>query len=307
MRRSAPPPEPSSTRDQQLARAREIDQLSTVLVDVGVRFVKRNPIKVGLYVVGLLICLLFNGISVSQEQNINFEKQLSSIDYSASQNAGMEADIAYDRYYRSKGWFFSCNQQCQINKEAYEQALNRYKHEQAQISGQLSAAKSSLGLYSEFGVSETRNMFWDRFGMGKSFATRQTKYDALFMGLGAMGRDESLVNYLMRIIIRALFNFTLGVCMAVVTFMWSLVGLIRSYQPSMLTFVTFFGFASIAAISFALTWLIGKCPSVFSLRHLMSVFQGCMLPLRAQFTLERSLWHRVCALREILISTVDDM
>jgi hypothetical protein len=207
----------SSNRDAQVARAREIDQLSTVLIDYGVKAVKRNPIKVSLYVVGLLICLLFNGIQPSPEASASFENQMTNIDYRRSEVAGMNAEMAYQRYYNSKGWF-SCNELCQENKKNYETLTAQYKREQAIISDKLSDAKSTLGLFSDFGVQETRSMFWEKFGMGKSFATRQTKFDALFMGIGAMGRDETIVNYALRLIIRALFNFTLGVCMAVLTF-----------------------------------------------------------------------------------------
>ena len=50
-------------------------------------------------------------------------------------------------------------------------------------------------------VTTCRHMlrqFWTRFSQGKGFAQRQTKWDALFMGISAMGRDESFVNYLLR-------------------------------------------------------------------------------------------------------------
>jgi hypothetical protein len=210
----------SSDRDNQVARARELDQMSTVLIDFGVKAVKRNPIKVSMYVIGILICLFFNGLAPSPQANASFETQLRDIDYGPSETAGRNADMAYQQYYRSKGWFFSCNERCQQNKRHYEMADAEYKRTQAVIADKVSQAKSTVGLFSDFGVSETRGMFWDRFGMGKAFATRQTKYDALFMGLSSMGRDETLVNFAMRIIIRALFNFTIGVCMAVVTFIW---------------------------------------------------------------------------------------
>jgi hypothetical protein len=45
---------------------------------------------------------------------------------------------------------------------------------------------------------------------GKNFASRQTKWDALFMGIRAMGRDESIVSYAFRLILTMAFNFTLG-------------------------------------------------------------------------------------------------
>ena len=77
------------------------------------------------------------------------------------------------------------------------------------------------------------------------------------MGIGAMGRDESLVSYILRLCMSMLFNFTLGVCGAVIAFVFGLVWLVQSYQSNFLVALLFFLIATIAAISFALTWLIG--------------------------------------------------
>eukprot|EP01034_Spumella_vulgaris_P018897 gene18897-24158_t len=112
-------------------------------------------------------------------------------------------------------------------------------------------------MFSEHGVGETRDLFWLRLSQGKGFATRQTKWDALFMGMSAMGRDEKFVSYLLRLAMSMLFNFTLGICGVVVGFMVSLVSLVRSYQANILTGLVFFSFASLAALAFAMTWLIG--------------------------------------------------
>jgi hypothetical protein len=43
--------------DRQVMTARDIDRMSTVLVDAGVSVVKRNRIKVGGYLFGILLCV----------------------------------------------------------------------------------------------------------------------------------------------------------------------------------------------------------------------------------------------------------
>ena len=121
---------------------------------------------------------------------------------------------------------------------------------------QVAKAKNIVGIFSEYGVDEAKDLFWGKFNSGTSFAKTQAKWDLLFLTLGAMGRDESLFEYLFRILINVLFNFTIGVMSAVVTFIFSLYSLIRSYQPSYLESLSFFALASLAAISFALTWLL---------------------------------------------------
>ena len=59
-------------------------------------------------------------------------------------------------------------------------AYNFQRSEEERI---IADAKSSVGIFSSFGIEETRGMFWNRFSDGREFAQRQTKYDALFQGM----------------------------------------------------------------------------------------------------------------------------
>lgn len=119
------------------------------------------------------------------------------------------------------------------------------------------ALKSKLGVFSTYGVEETRQVFNEKFVRGKKFAQRQTWYDALFLGIGAMGRDEGLVEYLFRLLLNMIFNFTFGMISTVVTFIYGLFGIIRSYGTPLIVAVPFFLLGSVAAISFAMSWLVG--------------------------------------------------
>lgn len=246
----------SSDRDQQLANAREIDRVSTIMLDLGVKVVKRNPLKVGGYVVGLLLCLFFNGWSSTPTQLTEYNAHIKEIDYEEYHQARDRLSHATSIYYRSKGWF-SCDPQCKKNLEIMKEQEESFKLISKYEQKKVSEAKASLGLFSEYGISETRELFWKRFGQGQNFATRQSKWDFLFMGIGAMGRDEKLASFLLRVVITWLFNFTIGVCGAVIAFMWGLWTLVTTYQENVLASLFFFSLASIAAISFAMTWLIG--------------------------------------------------
>jgi hypothetical protein len=77
-------------------------------------------------------------------------------------------------------------------------------------------------------VGETRDLFWSCFNGGKKFAKRSSYYDMIFMGMGSMvmGRDENLMEFLLRWGMQVLFNFTIGLCGALVGFYWYLWGLI---------------------------------------------------------------------------------
>ena len=52
------PSSEQTARNQQI-QARELEKLSTALIDVGINAVKRNPVPSGLYVIGILLCLFF--------------------------------------------------------------------------------------------------------------------------------------------------------------------------------------------------------------------------------------------------------
>lgn len=79
--------------------------------------------------------------------------------------------------------------------------------------GEISNAKSEVGLFSTVGVAETRELFWTRFDQGKKFATRQSKWDLLFIGLSSMRRDEHVLSYMLRALMSVLMNITIGMCM----------------------------------------------------------------------------------------------
>lgn len=247
-----------SRSDVRVAQSRGgLDDASTVMIKLGVDVVKRNPLKVGAYVVGLLICLAFSGFAITDTQRANYYHHLDSINHAPLYDVEERLVSASINYRNTKGWFWSCDARCQEYKaqmDTYQAQYNVLKYDEEQ---KMSSAKASLGLFSEHGVEETRGLFWERFTQGKGFAARQSKWDALFIGISGMGRNESIFEYAFRVIINMLFNFTIGVFGAVVAFIWGLGGIVRTYQANILSGATFFLLASLAAVSFALTWIIG--------------------------------------------------
>lgn len=74
-------------------------------------------------------------------------------------------------------------------------------------------------------------------------------------GVRSMGRDESIFSYMLELLLKMLFNFTLGMIGTVTGFIFSLYSIISSYQAALPTALFFFGVAALAAVSFALTWM----------------------------------------------------
>jgi hypothetical protein len=117
-----------------------------------------------------------------------------------------------------------------------------------EVDAQISEAKKHVGIFSTYGVSEARQLFWKRFGQGKDFAKEQSFWSMLFMH-----RDEGLASFVFRVLL----FFTIGVVSAAVTFLWSLWGVVSSYQAGSVQGLLFMGLAAIAVCAFIATWLIG--------------------------------------------------
>ena len=160
------------------------------------------------------------------------------------------------QYYSSQGFFWSCDSNCKLKKDAYNEKKVTFINISKGIRQKENTAKGHLGIFSNHAVSEARDLFWKRFNQGKEAATRQSKWDALFMGLSAMGKDESLIEWMLRVLFALLMNFTVGIFIAAMVFIYNLYDLISSYNPSTIAAFTFFVLASSAAISFVLSFLI---------------------------------------------------
>lgn len=97
-----------------------------------------------------------------------------------------------------------------------EQKYDLWQEVQREGRARMSDAKKVAGLTSEIGVGEVMDSFWDYFDGGKKFAKRQSYWDAFFVGMRSMGRDESFVEYALKMLMQVLVNFSLGLIMALI-------------------------------------------------------------------------------------------
>jgi hypothetical protein len=105
----------------------------------------------------------------------------------------------------------------------------------------ISEAKSTVGIWSAYGVEEVRKRFWDAYQSGKDFAKRMTFWDVMF-GVGR-GRDEEAWVSIMRWVGQIMMNFTVGLISALVSFFFSLLSMIWEYKTSLASGVAFFAVA----------------------------------------------------------------
>eukprot|EP00516_Mucochytrium_quahogii_P003425 CAMPEP_0203757070 /NCGR_PEP_ID=MMETSP0098-20131031/10221_1 /ASSEMBLY_ACC=CAM_ASM_000208 /TAXON_ID=96639 /ORGANISM=" , Strain NY0313808BC1" /LENGTH=215 /DNA_ID=CAMNT_0050649183 /DNA_START=101 /DNA_END=745 /DNA_ORIENTATION=- len=205
----------SGTAETQLS----VDDVSTALIRHGVAFAKRHYVMTSAYIVGVVIMLFAGGFAVSMEQEQKYERILSQIDLKRMHRAQVAAQNAEYNYRESKGWF-SCDNHCMANYEEYQLNLARLAEVEKEFAEIQSEAKSVVGVFSEYGVQEVRDLFWSQFAGGKDFAKRSSWWDLIFMSIGSMGRDESLMEFALRFLMNMLMNFTIGLVGALIGFYW---------------------------------------------------------------------------------------
>ena len=175
--------------------------------DHAVKFVKEHKTISTSYLLGIILLLFGTGFVVTDTQAARYNEIMDSIDIESNQKAWQDLYIAKERYNARAGWFGSCNQHCMPYKQRMEAAQAIYDEAKRREEAITSAAKSEVGIMSQFGVQETRDMFWGVFAGGKEFAKRQSWWDLIFSGL-RWGRDEQLFSVILRWLIQLLFNFT---------------------------------------------------------------------------------------------------
>ena len=113
------------------------------------------------------MCLLFNGIKTSLQQQELFTQKPAQIDYDEIDQLGVNLEMARRRHQHSRGWLgFSCDPRCQELKREADVLAGAYATRRAQAEKQMAGAKSVVGVFSEYGVSETRELFWEKFNQG---------------------------------------------------------------------------------------------------------------------------------------------
>lgn len=223
--------------------------------------VRRHPIKLSLNILGLILLFAATGYRPSPAATAAYAAALPSASLlAAERSAGSEAATARAIYSASRGWFWTCDAACTRYRAAADAADTKWALARDATEASMRKAKSELGLFSSAGVDEARDQFWRSFAGGTAYAKRATLWDALFVGMRSMGRDEPLLNFVLQMAIRLITNLSVGIFGGVMHFFWEVVGIIRSYDPSIFTAVGFFSLCLLVGASFfvsAITALFG--------------------------------------------------
>eukprot|EP01083_Nonionella_stella_P298182 1012375_1 len=218
------------------------------LLTATTNFMRRHYIMTFLWALGLLIVSLAKGYAVDADTQYKFDiamDEADKIEQTHLNEAYINEQSMYQRYYRSKGWF-SCDTHCQNNYQHYLKSQQQLKDAKKLHNAALGEARSIVGIFSEYAVQDARRTFWSSWEWGKNFAKRISFYDAIFIAMDA--RNESFGVYIAHLVIRVLINFSIGFFSALISFVWQLWWFVRSYGGG-IAGIVFFVLGSIASFS----------------------------------------------------------
>eukprot|EP01083_Nonionella_stella_P001124 3266_1 len=217
-----------------------------------------------LWMLGLYLLFFTVGIVVSPDVQEKYDQTMNeagSVDLREFQRGVMMAD---DYVYAAKTWFWRFNSEQRAEVYRREVVLQEADRKLAEVLLKrdkiAQKAKKMVGVWSEHSVEEARSLFWMSFARGKGVAKRATWWDIIF-GI-TLGRDESMTEFLVRLVMNMLINLTFGMIYAVIAFLWRLWDLIWSYGPSLLEGTSFFMLAALASVSCITSVLVGAYGTV---------------------------------------------
>jgi len=219
---------------------------------------KKRPVKVSLWVLGLLLAAFATGFSVDEttkEQYAVTLQHAEEVDAKELSKAIRSMQHAEDKYYNLKGWFWSCDDRCMKAYDKYNMArqdMERVRTKRDQI---MQEARREVGIWSEYGVRDVRNGFWRAWQSGKDWAARHTMMDAMFMAFSG-GEKETAMSMAMKLLMQYIVNLTMGIIGAFVFFVYNVYTLVVSYGESAVSGLAFFLLVVVAGMATVGTYLV---------------------------------------------------
>ncbi|CAD7957281.1 unnamed protein product [Amoebophrya sp. A25] len=228
-----------------------------VIIAAATGFVKRRPVTVSLWVVGLLVAALGNGFAVSMQQMETYQDAMSHAHHVTDRELGQARRLfkeADQRYYNAKGWFWSCDANCQKMLSRRDLAQARLLEVESKRDNLIKEARQTVGIWSTIGVQEVRERFWGAWEQGKETAKRWTMMDAIFMALPG-DRERTFVQVILQIIFQYLTNLTIGMISAMFIFLTNVAYLVYNYGESFLSGIAFFALVVVSCVAVVSTYL----------------------------------------------------
>jgi len=222
----------------------------TIVLRTTTSVVKKYPKTTAAYVIGLSVLLFATGFAVDATRQRLYQEQMfdvEKLEMGQLEEARINRERAYQHYYHSKGWF-SCDFRCTENYQRYLTEAEKCQVIEDERNKLMNKARQTVGIFSEYGVTDARRMFWNAWERGKNTAKNMSWWDALFMGTGAMmggrRRDEDGLGVILRLVGRVIMNFVISLFFSTVGFIWNLIWFVRNFE---------------AGIGGVIFWILGSC------------------------------------------------
>jgi hypothetical protein len=208
-----------------------------------------------LTVVGILIGTMApSPVSLTDTDHSKYQSALVAAEHNPEYYEALDAlNHEQANVDEAKVWFwrFRPAHRKRVNEREIPKAkaLARFQAKQNERNALISKAKASVGIWSKYGIEETREQFWQTFQEGKDMGKRMTFYDMFFSMFQSRSRDENAASVIIGWMIRILMNYTIGMLFAVVRFMFQLGSIVWSYSPNFLSGSLFFAVAAFSACS----------------------------------------------------------
>jgi len=253
----------STSQAQQVAqRPKREDEFEPSITMFLPEITPKRALFVGVWILGVLTMLYAPApIESTPEAQDEYEHLLAK---AGTMRSAIEAEnelmMARRDLYDAQGvtflWRLSSDSRQKVAEKQrvvdYRQGV--YDKHNAERQALIRKAKSTVGLWSEYGLDEVRATFWKAMDDGKNFAKRMSWWDAMFFGIGAVSgsrrdQDAHIILVILKFIGQILMNFTIAFVFAFFSYTWSLISLVLSYEPDAFTGSVFFAVAFLAAFS----------------------------------------------------------
>jgi hypothetical protein len=215
---------------------------------------------VGLWAVGMFFMLLAPALyQLTPEMKQEYEtRMVNAANLPGYQEAYASYTEAQAHTDEAKVWFWRFREPYNSIVPQRQQVADKWRVEMERLDAvreqKMKDAKAFVGLWSDFGLAEVRQRFWDAYDRGKMFAQQQTFYHMILRVFSA--RDEDVVSTILNWIFVALMNFTTGLLGSLFYFFFSLVSMVFTYQPDPLSGLAFIVLAFVGAASVIASYLI---------------------------------------------------
>eukprot|EP01013_Petalomonas_cantuscygni_P010199 TRINITY_DN23225_c0_g1_i1.p1 TRINITY_DN23225_c0_g1~~TRINITY_DN23225_c0_g1_i1.p1 ORF type:complete len:311 (+),score=43.40 TRINITY_DN23225_c0_g1_i1:57-935(+) len=225
---------------------------------------RRRPIaSVGLgiglsvWVVGIILFFFGTGFVTPPETLDQYTSGLEALADGRLEKAEAHAESECSLYQNSRGWFWSCSENCPAYRKRCEHATAAADAaRQSRLHGEQMVRKQlGITVWSDVAVGEARSLWWERFREARRVAMDMTVFDVLFMAHG--DNDGGIIGIILQAMARWFANMVATCCVAVVRFAFFLWSLATTFEASAMERVAFTTLASTAAASFLLLACVG--------------------------------------------------